>query len=118
MFILIPHLNITQRPAKSYSIRQECREGFGNDNDTLDAPLNLQPPNQAAEDPALLRQIPRDTRDGSLGGLENRQNRSQEGETSLDLIQMSLDWVLRFLDLHPESHHWSLDNTGGPLIIG
>jgi len=114
MFILNLRQKIAQRLEKQHSIRQERREGFSDDNDAVYAELKRQLGNQTPGDPALPRQMPIDTHVGSLGGLEDSQNRSQETETSLDLSQTSIDWELTFLDLDG-SNHGSLDNAGGAV---
>jgi len=94
------------------AIRQERREGFADDKDTLYAELQTQLGNQTLGHPALLQQTPIDTHVSGLGRLENSQNRSQEPETSLDLSQLSIDLELMFLDSDPGSKHGSLGNAG------
>jgi len=114
MFILNLRQKITQRLEKQHTIRRERREGFSDDNDAVYAELNRQLGNQTPGDPALPRQMPIDTHVGSLGGLEDSQNRSQERETSRDLSQTSIDWELTFLD-SDRLNHGSLDNAGGAV---
>jgi len=114
MFILNLHQQIAQRLEKQHSIRQERREGFSDDNDAVYAELKSQLVNQTPGNPALSRQMPIDTNVGSLAGLEDSQNGSQETETSLDLSQTSIHRELRFLDSHG-SNHRSLDNAGGAV---
>jgi len=114
MFILNLRQKIAQGVEKQHSIRQERREGFSDDNDAVYAELKRQLGNQTPGDPALPRQMPIDTHVGGLGGLQERQNRSQETETSLDLSQTSIDWELTFLD-SDGSNHGSLDNAGGAV---
>jgi len=103
---------IAQRLEKQQFIRQERREGFSDDNDTVYAELKRQLGNQTRGDPALPRQMPIDTHIGGLGGLEDSQNPSQETETSLDLSQTSIDWERTFRD-SDGSNQGSLDNAGG-----
>jgi len=114
MFILNLRQKIRQRLEKQHSIQQERREGFSDDNDAVYAELKHQLGNQTPGDPALPRQMRIDTQVGGLGGLEDRQNRSQETEASLDLSQTSIDWELTFLD-SDGSNHGSLDNAGGAV---
>jgi len=94
--------------------RAGAREGFSDDNDGFYAELKPQIGNQTPGDPALRRQMLIDTHVGSLGGLEDGQNRSQEMETSLDLSQKSIEWELTFLDSEG-LNHGSLDNAGGAV---
>jgi len=75
MFILNLREKIAQRLDKQYSIRQEWREWFAGDNDTVYAELKPQLGNKTPGDPALLRQKPIDTQVGSLRGHEDSQNR-------------------------------------------
>jgi len=114
MFILNLCQKITQGLEKQHSIRQERREGFLDDNDAVYAELKHQLGNQTPGDPAQPRQMLIDTHVGGVGGLEDSQNRSKEMETSLDLSQTSIDWVLMFLD-SDGSNHGSLDNAGGAV---
>ena len=115
MFILNLHQRITLSLVKQYSIRQEGREGFTNDNDTLCAELKYQLGNKTPGDPALPRQMPIDTNVSGLEGLEDSQNWSLEPETSLDLSQTFMDWELPFLDWDHGSNHGSLDNAEGAV---
>jgi len=114
MFILNLRQKIAHRLEKQHRIRQERREGFSDDNDAVSADLKRQLGNQTPGDPSLPRQMPIDTHFGGLGVLEDRQNRSQETETSLDLSQTSIDSQLRFRD-SDGSNHRSLDNAVGAI---
>ena len=91
---------ITQRLEKQHSVRQESREGFTDDNDTVYAELQRQLARPTHGQTSLRRPTPVDMRVQALVA-QNSQDLSQETDTSSDF------WELRILgsDLVSEHQH-------------
>ena len=84
-------------------------------NNTVFTALQYQLGNQTFRDPALPRWLAIDAHINCLEGLQDSQNQLQKTATSLDLIQMSIDRKLKFLDSDLLSHMRLLRTPRGGL---
>ena len=96
MFILNLHQTITQRLEKQYSIRQERREGFTDDNDAVYAELQRQLAMSTQGQSSRSRRMPFALRVQDPVA-KNSQDLSQETDTSIHFGES------RSLDSDPES---------------